>query len=170
MCNWICTAKTEAVDGDRKIRMHNRRSWLTPRFATFLSVIALTSCGGTSDPFCDICTTSAIVYGTVTDEAGDPVVGAPLHIDVYREACTDSDLRGGTHSGVPRTNSAGMYTASVISLYAPFTARCFLVTLNGNADPRWPTHTSERFAELDLRSDLGNEPRDSIRFNIHVTQ
>lgn len=132
----------------------------------FVALMVAPACSGPTQPSCDICTTSALVYGTVVDASGEPVVGAPIDVRVYRDTCEPGALRGGSDVDVPRTNSSGAYRARVISLFQPFTASCFVITVNQNADPQWPMGSTQRSGQLAFRSDLGQEPRDSIRFDL----
>jgi hypothetical protein len=101
--------------------------------AIILVALMLAACSGPTEPRCDICTTSALVYGTVVDASGDPVVGAPIDVRVYGDTCVQGALRGGSDVNVPRTNSSGAYRARVISLFQPFTASCFVITVSIDA-------------------------------------
>lgn len=126
------------------------------------------ACGGPTEPACDPCTTSAIVYGTVTDVSGVPVVGAPIDVRIYLDPCPPENMRGGSDMNVPRTNSEGAYSAPVISLFGPFTASCVQVSVNPNVDSRWPTGSSQASGQLDLR--FGQGARDSLRVDVQLTQ
>jgi hypothetical protein len=55
--------------------------------AVSLSGVALLGC---SEPFCDICTTSAIVYGTVS-RSGSPVSGASVMVTPIRNSCSSGE-------------------------------------------------------------------------------
>jgi hypothetical protein len=125
-------------------------------------------CGPTG-PECDLCTTSAIVYGSVTDSDGRPVAGAPIHVRVYVHTCVAADHRGGSDRMVPRTDIDGSYRADIVSLFQPFTAECFLIRLNPENDPRWPADSVERSGRLEIRSDYDSSARDSTRFDLIVS-
>ena len=126
------------------------------------------ACAGPSEPTCDVCTTSATVYGTIVDADGSLIVGVPIDVRVYLDDCPPTQLRGGSDGAVPRTDDNGAYRTSVISLWQPFTARCFRVTVNPESDPRWPTGAVQVSGALDLRADTGDEPRDSMRLDVQI--
>jgi len=136
-----------------------------------LAVVALAGSGFGCDPGgpeCDLCTTSAIVYGRVVNSDGQPIAGAPIHLRVYVHTCVAADHRGGTDRMVPRTDIDGRYRAEVVSLFQPITAECFLIRLNPEHDPRWPADSVERSGHLEIRSDYDSSPRDSARFDLIV--
>jgi hypothetical protein len=137
--------------------------------ASILCGTATGGCSSSTAP-CDICTTSAVVFGTVVDSASVPLVGVIVDIDVFDGTCTLGNRRGGPYIRTPRTDVHGAYRASVGSLYSPFVASCLIVEVNPNRDPRWPTASFERDGPLELRSDYVNEPRDSIRIDIVIAR
>lgn len=134
------------------------------------SILAfLPGCAGTTEPECDVCTTSAVVYGSITDASGLPVSDIALDIRIFLDECPGSMLRGGSDSNVPRTDASGYYRATILSLWQPFTARCFVISPLDNNVPGWPTPAVERSGALELRADLSSEPRDSIRIDVQLT-
>jgi hypothetical protein len=138
------------------------------RYLAIVAVLFALGCSKSTDPGCDVCTTSAVVFGSITDHAGSPVVGMPLDIRVFAEGCGSGSMRGGSDSGVPRTDGAGQYRATVLSLFSPFTARCFVLTSNPNAQGDWPTAQLEQPGALELRADYNAGPRDSIRIDFQL--
>lgn len=139
----------------------------------WMSILYTAAVGGCSSDTaapCDICTTSAIVFGTVVDSAAVPLVGVIVDVEVFDGTCTLGNGRGYASGVTPRTDVDGAYRASVRSLFAPFVASCLIVEVNPNRDPRWPTASFERDGPLELRSDYTNERRDSLRIDIVIAR
>ena len=125
-------------------------------------LITAASCG---ERACDVCMTTAVVYGTVTGASGQPVAGAPVDVRAYLNDCVASQLRGATTGQVAFTNVQGRYRTNAMSLFSPFTANCFVVTLNKSADARWPTDSAQIRTQLEFR--FGGR-QDSARFDLVV--
>jgi hypothetical protein len=54
----------------------------------FASVgVALIGCGTTEPRGCDLCTTSAIIYGTVQTVTGERVASVLIDAEVHRDSC-----------------------------------------------------------------------------------
>lgn len=138
------------------------------RYLVMIVTMLVLGCSGPTEPECDICTTSAIVYGSVQNASGQSAAGMPLDIRIFADECPGAMPRGGSDTQVNRTDSAGNYRAVILSLWGPFTARCLVITSNPDSLPQWPTDRIERSVELGLRADHGNEPRDSIRFDLQL--
>jgi len=109
--------------------------------------------------------TTAVVYGTVTGTSGQPIAGAPVDVRAYLNDCVISQLRGGTTGQVAFTNAQGRYRTDARSVFSPFTANCFVVTLNKTTDPRWPTDSAQVRTQLEFR--FGGR-QDSARFDLIV--
>ena len=137
------------------------------RYSVAIVGVFLLSCGSPTEA-CHVCTTDAIAYGLVVDANGQPVVGIPLDIRAFADDCPSEQLRGGTDSHVPRTDGSGRYRAVIMSLWSPFTARCFVIRTNRDSLPQWPMETFERSGELHLRPRTSDQARDSIRFDIQL--
>jgi hypothetical protein len=138
--------------------------WLVGTLALASSALITGAC---SDPTegCDPCRTDAIVYGVVTDATGAPVSHVRVEVAVSAASCGEDFIQhGGTQAGEPWTESDGRYRATVISLYAPFTATCAEVTGNSHADPMWPITTVTSPISLELRE--RNTPLDSVRVDV----
>ncbi len=54
------------------------------------------------------------------------------------------------------------------SLFSPFTARCFEITVNPDSTDPWPTETFLVEDSLEFRDELHGEPRDSLRIDIEL--
>jgi hypothetical protein len=139
---------------------------MTRILALFAAVLSLSSCA--EDPMgCDPCSTSAVVFGVVTDSLGATVADFPLELRVLQGSCADGSLRAGA---MTRTNSVGRYRERLVSLYSPFTADCVEIIANYNSDPRWPLVRSEHTVALEFRADWpAGEPHDSLRIDVSVT-
>ena len=87
---------------------------------------ALHGCGDTPT---DIVSSSAVVYGTVTNAAGAPLAGARTVVDLYFETCpaTSNPLM----TSMTQANAAGFYRLVVgaVNLTGP---RCIHVTVAAN--------------------------------------
>ena len=94
-------------------------------FAMLLGFALATGCGISGPSGCDICTTSAVVYGTVRSSDGNVLTAARITIEARAPSC-QADAIGFT-SGSIVTDSLGNYRGFVISLFAP-TAACLIVT------------------------------------------
>ena len=132
------------------------------------AVMLVLGCAGPTEVECDVCITSAVVFGTVTDAAGQPASGLPIDIRLFADDCPGEMLRGGSDSAVPRTNATGQYEAKVISLWSPFTARCFQITANPDELTQWPTARFERAGILLLQPDTERDERDRLRLDIQL--
>ncbi len=118
---------------------------------------------------CDLCTTSAIVFGRVTNQQAQPVANVPVDVRLFRTTCTQALADGGTDALLPRTDSQGNYEAQPFSRAAPFTAQCVQVVI----DPRGqvldiPTDTVRAQAALELRADYKGPARDSVRVDVQI--
>jgi hypothetical protein len=142
---------------------------MVPRRALLMLPVAwVFACGLTEPEGCDPCTTSAVVYGTVVDADGAPVVGVQVDIRAYEGSCSDSFPKGGTDNGWPLTNAHGKYRARPISLFSPFTAKCLTITANPRNDPRWPAGADTAVAEVRFLSDYRSSARDSVEINLRL--
>jgi hypothetical protein len=122
------------------------------------------SCTRTNDPVCDICTTSATVFGTVRTTDGVPVVGATIEIDAHRDTCA-GPLYGGSNQPV-KSSSAGEYRDTPLSLAGPFSA-CIVVRVTP------PTGSSlvaaaDSGAVVRFQADYGARAHDSTRVDVQL--
>lgn len=147
------------------------RHILAPLLA--VGTVVLGGCGLVEPEGCDICTTSAIVEGRITYEDGSPVSGVQLDIRAFEHSCTTeptTPAKGGTDNGWPIVANDGSYEARPISLFGPFTARCFVLTLNPRDDSRWLPRTSAEFeGELEFRADYKGPERDRLQIDWVLT-
>lgn len=134
-----------------------------------LTTVALAGCGLVEPGGCDICTTSALMEGRITYEDGSLVSGVQLDIQAFEDSCTTEltgQAWGGTDNGWPIVAQDGSYEARPISLHGPFTARCFILTLNPRDDTRWLSRVSAEFeGELEFRQDYEGPARDRLRID-----
>jgi len=123
-----------------------------------ISAFLIASCNG--DRACDTCLTEAVMYGTVTNEAGEPLQGIEIDVIAYWLDCGVAS-RGGTRTGIPRSDGSGHYRARLVSRFSPFTATCLRVITNRRGHSDAPT------VEFDVREDLDFhvKVRDSLRFD-----
>ena len=92
------------------------------------------ACNPFEPPLCDICTTSAIVYGAVRDTAGQPVAGAVVTVHAMRDSC--AGLAAGGSNVAPVTNAAGGYRDAPFSPSGPFHA-CLAVNAHAPTGALW---------------------------------
>ena len=122
------------------------------------------ACVRTSDPACDICTTSAIVFGTVRTATGTVVAGATIQVDAHRDTC-DGPLYGG--SNFPATTSlAGEYRDAPFSLAGPFSA-CLVVRVIPPAGSGLSA-AADSGAVVRFLNDFSGAVRDSIRVDVQL--
>lgn len=103
------------------VELMQRIKW----FVMLLGFALATGCGISGPSGCDICTTSAVVYGTVRSSDGNALSAARITIEARSPSCRSDDT--GLNSGSIATDSLGNYRGYVISLFAP-TAVCLIVT------------------------------------------
>jgi hypothetical protein len=99
----------------------------------------------------------------VADSDSAPIANLPIAIRVYLSDSCESGFRAG---GDGRTDSSGEYGGLFGSLYSPFTARCFKVTINADSSATWPTETFVIQDSVEFLDELHGEPRDSIRIDV----
>jgi hypothetical protein len=149
------------------MRMRNASNlaspWLAARLLALCGVGAAVAC---SEPVCDVCTSSAIIYGRVLHTSGEPVAGNAIVIEAYEESC-DSGESQWRWDG-PVTGADGSYRTQFRAPAPAFTA-CLRVTVDlpGSA----PDHVAVDGSPVEFRDDFGsgaNLPRDSVRVDIEV--
>ena len=135
------------------------------RFALITLALVAASC---SNEFqgCDICTTSAIIYGVVRDTAGKPVSGIRISAAASHDSC--SSFFAGDSNGLIVSDTAGRYRGQVLSLYGPFHA-CLSVTTHAPSGSLW-RDTTTTGAVVDFRADFPAGPHDSVRVDIVLSQ
>ena len=148
--------------------MKVRRDVISGRASLTLLAVGLSACGLTEPEGCDLCTTSAVVYGRVLDSDGGPVAGVQVDIQAFEGSCSDRRRKGGTDNGWPSTNAQGKYRSRPISLFSPFTANCLIITANPRSDPRWPASADTANAEVRFLSDYRSSARDSVELNLSL--
>jgi hypothetical protein len=152
----------------RYTRLSNSRSpasaWLAARLFALCSVGAVVACSD-PDPVCDICTTSAIIYGRVQHATGQPVAGNPILIEAHEESCASATIHAASEMGLV-TGSDGSYRARLRAAVGPFTA-CPRVTIElPGSDPDRVTVDGPT---VEFREDFGpNQRRDSVRVDVEV--
>jgi hypothetical protein len=125
--------------------------------------LAIVACSSEPD-VCDICTTSAIVYGTVHRTGGAAVAAAPVYIGIYRESCDgDVEVPG---DGVI-TAADGSYRTQPAAFTGQFTA-CVRVTVqepgSASGDPGVTVEGTVEFLP-----DFGSgQQRDSTRVDVEL--
>jgi len=91
--------------------------------AVALVALGLIGCAG--DPAaarCDICTSSAIIAGTVRNTVGAPVAGAVVGVAAFLDSCGGASASVSTDTAPGPTDSTGQYDQRLRSPLAPFTA------------------------------------------------
>lgn len=128
--------------------------------AAFVALIAI-ALAGCDDPVgCDPCHTDAIVYGTLTGAAGDPVAQRQVTVAAFRGSCDDHPRA--TADVV--TDASGSFRGRLVSLLGPFTADCLAVTVRGEAGGA--DVVREFTASLYFRYEANPARLDSIRLDV----
>jgi hypothetical protein len=116
------------------------------------------------DPFCDTCTTSAIVYGTVT-KSGAPLPDVAVRVTALPNTCSADPSTG--IGAVVATGTDGTYRAPLRTPLGPFTA-CIRVSVTNGGPPGGPDVAVEG-AMVDFRPDYDADPqRDSVLVDVEV--
>jgi hypothetical protein len=132
--------------------------------ATLLLCFVIQGCSDPGD-VCDICSTSAIFYGLVRTDSGQPVVGVPVEILAHVGGCA-TPFRG--FGLLNKTESDGSFRLRAISLHSPFVTDCIQQTANPSNDPRWPQARMEHLVRVEFRGDYLRQSRDSVRLDLVV--
>ena len=131
--------------------------------AALIAALLAVALPGCSEPGCDICSTSAVAYGTVT-KASAAVSNARVGVMVFRESCT-ADLL--VDSVGTATGTDGGYRVRILTGLGPFTA-CIRVHVYDVGPPPGPTVTVEG-ATVRFLDDFGaNLKHDSVRVDVAV--
>lgn len=135
------------------------------RISALTALLASTACSRTPSGVCDVCATSAIVYGTVTDATDQPYVRLPLAVRTYVVDCgVPVWLRGGDTFS---TDSTGSFRRRVYSLDSPHTAQCIRVITNPAGGEVWPTDTVDFRLDVEFRFiDTDERLLDSVRLAV----
>jgi len=140
---------------------------LPPLLGTAFLFLSVAACSNPTGEGCDICTTEAFVFGTVTDSMGAPVQGIRLEIRASAFPCSEPFVdHGGTDTSNPRTGTDGSYGAVILSVFAPYTASCLRADVNPNGVEPWPTTEVKMSAAFEVR-ETGTRV-DSVRFDIQL--
>ena len=137
--------------------------WLAAGLLGLFSAGAVVAC---SDPVCDVCTSSAIIYGRVLHATGEPVTGHAVVIEAFRESC-DFGERQWIWEG-PVTGSDGNYRTQFRYPGPAFTACPRVIVEFPGAVPDRVTVDGP---PVEFRDDFGSggtERRDSVRVDIEV--
>jgi hypothetical protein len=139
----------------------------TPRATSFRAnasalALALSAC---SEPFlCDICTTSAVVYGVVKRPNGSSIPNAKVSITALEEDCVPGDAPAGAEG---TSNTTGGYRERLISASAPFTACLRVEVLEAGAPPT--SAVVVEGAQVAFLPDYGEDQRrDSMRVDVEM--
>lgn len=134
------------------------------RSVSVLIVSAVTACS--TEPGCDICTSSAIVYGTVTTNTGTPVGGARVDVEAFRETCGVGAAYRET--SLPRVTAVdGSYRDRPFAGASPFRA-CVRVTVTPPSGSGLSLRTVEG-AEVRFLEDHRARDRDSVRVDVTLS-
>ena len=128
---------------------------------------AVPACRASRTEPCDICTTSAIVTGTVVDSLQQPIPGLEIDVYVFGDTC-DSAVRGWDMFWDPRTNSDGRFFTTVSSRLSPFTSNCIAVVTNPSRVSGSPFTTTYFPLRLEMRPDDRAGPKDSVAVIVRV--
>src|SRR4051794_28170509 len=130
-----------------RMRTASYLAWSAARCFALCCLGALVAC---SEPVCDLCTSSAIIYGRVLHTTGEPVVGNPIVIEAHEASC-DSPSQW-VWDG-PITGSDGSYRTQFRAPAPAFTA-CPRVTvaLSGAS----PDHVTVDGSAVEFRDDFGS--------------
>ena len=124
-----------------------------------LGLVALPAC---SEPACDVCTTSAIIYGRVLDaNAGLWVAPKSVSKPIVRLAALRISQRH--RSQGYRQGADGNYRARLRTPFGPFTA-CPRVTVESASGLPGPVTVEGPVVEF--LDDLGSNPLDSVRVDV----
>jgi hypothetical protein len=127
--------------------------------------LAVAGCQTTTREGCDICTTSAVVYGHIRDGSGAPIPNVTIHVDAF--ATSGSGLTPnpvGATNIVRQSDASGAFRDQPLSLLGPFHA-----TLTVRAIPTETSgfvETAVSGAQVDFRSDYPGGDRDSVQVDI----
>ena len=127
------------------------------RSLSALATVLVTAC---TDPtrVCDLCTTSALVYGIVATSASQPVGGVAMRAYVGADPCVVRAAREEVARAV--TDGAGRYRMQLTSPLA--TPHCLQVESSVTGGETARTEASVRFKPS------GSLPYDSIRVDVRV--
>jgi len=138
-------------------------SW---RWATAL-LVAL-GCDSTAPRGCDVCTTSAVIYGRVTDSDGQPVARASIEISAFRENCGGAPrpiFRAETGSNNPvLTGEDGMYRTRLRSSLSS-SNDCLLLRVTPPSGVSLSSMTVEGI-QVRFRDETPSGGLDSVRVDI----
>lgn len=137
--------------------------WWAARLFALCSLGAVLAC---TDPVCDVCTSSAIIYGRVLHSTGEPVAGNPIMIEAREESCESGKIQW-IWDG-PVTGPDGSYRTQFRAPVPAFTA-CPRVTVD--LPGAVPDHVTVDGSPVEFRDDFGfgaNQRRDSVRVDIEV--
>ena len=134
---------------------------------TSVLLIACAACRLAEPEGCDVCTTSAVVYGVVRDDAGSPVSDARLTISAFNADTSRfrDNVSPTSRNNPTRTNAAGVFRAQPLTPLAPFLAR---VSVQVAPPSRFVDTVADGNAVVEFRSDYRGPSRDSIRIDIVV--
>jgi hypothetical protein len=133
---------------------------------SILAVLALAGChAATQPPGCDVCTTSAIVYGRVQTTSGTPVNEAEVKVEAHRDSCA-GPLYGETNLRV-FTRPDGTYRDQPLSLAGPFNA-CLVVRVMP-PDAAGLAPAADSGASVPFRADYPpGQSHDSVRVDVVI--
>ena len=127
--------------------------------------LALAGCQTTTREGCDICTTSAVVYGHVRDGTGAPVPNVAIHVDAFANSGAGlTSTPVGSTNVTHQSDASGAYHDQPLSPLGPFHA-----TLTVRATPPGTSgflEATANGAQVDFRGDYQGGDRDSVQVDI----
>jgi hypothetical protein len=148
------------------LRVHGRRT------LTLLALLAAAPVACSGNPTwttCSLCTTSALVRGTVRDTLGSPAAGAKVDVQVSPDSCGGSPVGIVTSDSTPvPTDSTGHYRYLIRTTFQPFPA-CVSAKARLVADTMYGADTVVTGRLLQFKLDYpapAGEPHDSMTIDL----
>jgi hypothetical protein len=134
------------------------------RAIALLTSLTLIACA--TEPGCDVCTTSAVVYGRVTTATGTPVNGARVKVEAFKTTCGVGFVAAES-SIPPLSGPDGSYRDRPLAGIAPFRA-CLRVTVTPPASSGLSARIVEG-PEVQFRDDYPRPNPDSVRIDVSLS-
>ena len=136
-----------------------------------LATLAVLLGAGCTEPVngggCDLCTTSAVIRGTVLDSAGIPTSAVAVIAAAFRDSCSGQHPPlAGVDPLLPQTDSLGRYQFLMRSPMGPFSG-CVGVWGHSLRDSTLVADTAWATALVAFRADYpAGQPRDTVTVNL----